>query len=233
MIVWGFWNRSRGGFFTENARRTFGTSAYLKLLGHNPKSRDTEIRKRLSPSKGGYDYHKAMRKIVTEHASGAANYEVTQRRLDSINSASERNSAKTAIRTFMEWLGDREVRLTDSSGEVKSSPNEVFSVRFTPDFEMDLDGLTTHIHIWNTIRPAIRIREAIGTLGLFVSDDHPRSIGILSLRSGELFLPADATSSRELARLMALDIEKRFIRAIEDRRDENRQDISAEKRATG
>jgi hypothetical protein len=55
----------------------FGASAYLTLLALNPKPRDTEIRKRLLPSKNGYDYYRAMRRIATNYSSHSATWEET------------------------------------------------------------------------------------------------------------------------------------------------------------
>jgi hypothetical protein len=181
---------------------TFGTSAYLKLLALNPRPRDTEIRKRLRPQKGGYDFHKTMRRIVTEYASGTIDWARTEARLKAIKKPAERQSATSAAAALVHWADGRSIRLLHDSELHASSPNGIYSVRFLPDFEIDLDGTATRVHIWNTIKPDIKLREAIGTLGLFVPQNAPRSIGILSLRSGELFLPTNVESSRDIARLL-------------------------------
>lgn len=192
---------------------TFGTSAYMKLLGLNPKPRDTELRDRILPTGGGgYDFHKAMRRIASEFASDEADWTTTKARLRAIKKRPERESATAAAFAFKRWGNGRSIRLLADSEQRVSSPNEVFSIKFSPDFEIELDGVPTRIHIWNTKKPHIRIREAIGTLGHFVTEDSPSSIGVLSLRTGELFLPTDYSSSRELARILAIDIEKRFLR---------------------
>lgn len=54
-------------------------------------------------------------------------------------------------------------------------------------------------------------------LGLFVPETAPRSIGVLSLRTNELFLPTDYSSARDLARLLALDVERRISRIVDIR----------------
>lgn len=196
---------------------TFGTSAYLKLLALNPQPKDTEIRNRLGERKRGYDFHKAMRRIATECASGAASWGMTQERLKAIKTPAERQSATSAARALLRWVDGRAIRLLQDADQQVASPNGIYSVKFSPDFEIDLGGTVTRVHIWNTIRPAIKLREAIGTLGLFVPDDRPQSIGVLSLRTNELFLPVNVESSRELARVLALDVERRFARiATED-----------------
>lgn len=199
---------------------TFGTSAYLKLLALNPQPRDSEIRKRIWPNDGsGYDFHKAMRRIATDFAGGIADWNTTKAKLKAIRKPEERKSATSAAFALKRWVADRPIRLTDSVEQKSASPNEMFSIRFTPDFEIDLDEVPTRVHIWNTKKPSIRIREAVGTLGHFVSEATPRSIAILSLRTGELFVPVDYSSSRELARILALDIEKRFTRISEEGAD--------------
>lgn len=211
----------------------FGTSAYLKLLALNPQPRDTELRKRIWPTGGnGYDFHRAMRRISTEFASGAIDWTSTKARLKAIKKPEERKSAISASFALVRWVKSRPIRLIDGAERTVSSPNDTFAVRFTPDFEIDLDGVATQVHIWNTKKPTIRIREAIGTLGLFVSKDKPRSIAILSLRTGELFLPVNYGSARELGQLLALDIERRFARLVEEYSERHSKRPDGERRAS-
>ncbi|CAN7419737.1 hypothetical protein [Aminobacter sp. LjRoot7] len=209
---------------------TFGTSAYLKLLALNPQPRDTEIRKRLGARKGGYDFHKAMRRVATEYASQAVDWHTTEARLRAISQAAERQSATSAAQALMSWVNGRAIRLVQDADQQVASPNGIYSVKFSPDFEIDLGGTATRIHIWNTIRPAINLREAIGTLGLFVPDDNPQSIGVLSLRTGELFVPTNAESSRDLARMLSLDIERRFDRVAAEENARRPEDRGSERR---
>lgn len=199
------------------AMTTFGTSAYLKLLGLNPQPRDTELRKRIWPTTdGGYDYHKAMRGIATGFASGSADWRTTKAALKAIKRPDERISATSATFALMRWVNGRSIRPVAIGEQKAQSPNALFSIKFTPDFELDLNGTLTRIHIWNTKKPLIRLREAIGTLGLFVSEESPHSIAILSLRTGELFVPTDYERAHKLAVLLAVDIEKRLTRISEE-----------------
>jgi hypothetical protein len=208
---------------------TFGTSAYLKLLAFNAKPRDTEIRKRLTPQNGGYDFHKAMRQIATAYASGTASWAETAAKLKAIKNPAERKSATSAAKVLINWVGGRQICFPRSSDLHAVSPNGIYSVKFSPDFEIDIDGTITRIHIWNTLQPDINLRSAIGTLGLFVPEDRPNSIGVLSLRSKELFLPADFKSARDLAKFLALDIEKRFARITDEKRERPTKDRGSEK----
>lgn len=191
---------------------TFGTSAYLKLLALNPQPRDTEIKKRFGASQRSYDFHRAMRGIVTQYASGQIDWATTEAKLMAIKNPAERQSATSAALALVNWIDGRPIRLLQSADRKAGSPNQIFAVKFSPDFEIDIAGKPTRIHIWNTIRPAITPREAIGMIGLFISEENSESIGVLSLRGDQLFLPENLSKARELAKLLALDIEKRISR---------------------
>jgi hypothetical protein len=192
---------------------TFGTSAYLKLLALNPQPRDTELRKRLLPSdSSGYDFHRAMRRIATEFASGVADWPATKARVKAIKNPAERTSAASAAFALRRWVDGRAIRLGGDWEQKARSPNDVFGMRFSPDFEIEITGVWTRVHIWKTKKPPITVREAIGALGHFVSGSEPRSVAILSLDKSELFTPADVEKSEQLARILALDIERRINR---------------------
>lgn len=196
---------------------TFGTSAYIKLLALNPQPRDTEIRKRIwSVKKGGYDFHRAMRQIVTEFAAQKVDWATTKARLKRIKKPPERQSATAAAFALIRWVDGRPIRLVDAE-ETVPSPTGVFSIKFSPDFEIDIDGVATRVHIWNTKWPRVRIREAVGALGHFVSEKLPNSVAVLSLRTNELFVPTDYASASDLARILALDIERRYTRILSER----------------
>lgn len=200
----------------------FGTSAYLKLLALNPKPRDTELRNRLVSSGGGYDFHKRMRRIATLYATGNADWGATLRELNAINEGPERTSATHALGKLTEWLGGQSAQVV-VGGDVKAvSPTGLFSVKFAPDFGLDLNGKRFRVHIWNTKQPAVRLREAIGTIGLFSDETDASELAILSLRTGELFASANVQSAKDLALLLARDIERRIVRLREELADERR-----------
>ncbi|MBO6725107.1 MAG: hypothetical protein JJ911_05530 [Rhizobiaceae bacterium] len=199
---------------------TFGTSAYLKLLALNPQPRDTEIRNRIWSTRGNpYDFHKAMRRTATAFAAGIDDWPSTRAKLKSIRKPAERISATAAVFALKRWVNDRPIRLLRGNERKIASPNEIFSVKFSPDFEIDLDGVLTQVHIWNTKKPTLRLREAIGMLGLFCASETPSSIAVVSLRTSELFLPTNYESARDLARILAIDVERRFTRIAEERRE--------------
>jgi hypothetical protein len=189
---------------------TFGTSAYLKLLALNPKPRSTEVRKRRSPSGGGYDFHKAMRRIAAGYVSGELSIEQVHAEFARITSLPERQSAIQAVNQLTGWLSGTPARRISAERRV-ASPNGVFSVKFSPDIEVSRGGRRIFIHLWNTKQPKLAAREAIGTLGLFCHEYEDADIAVLCLRQRHLFVLTEQTKSEELARLLALDLERRLL----------------------
>ena len=208
----------------------FGMSAYLKLLALNPRPRETEIRKRLVPKKNGYDYYRAMRRIAPPYAAGVATWDETQSALNKIVKLGERVDATNASTSLARWAAGRPIRLNPKWERSANSPSNIFSVKFQSDLEIDIDGTPTNIHIWNTQKPPLKLREAVGAVGLFYRSDDAPQCGILSLRTEELFIIRRVESAQELALLLARDIETRIQRIQEElseRRIGDRPDDSA------
>lgn len=194
----------------------FGTSAYLKLLAINPKPRDSELCKRLKPSENGYDYHRAMRRIASQYATGELDIGGVQSQLKTIGRLPERTSAVGAINQLTNWLNHRTGKPVKGVDKKYVSPRGLFSVKFSPDFAIDIDGKSTLIHLWNTKKPALSSREAIGTLGLFAPEYTDSNAGVLCLRTSHLYVYSEATNAGELPHLLARDVEKRISRISED-----------------
>lgn len=83
---------------------TFGTSAYLKLLGLSPQPRETAIRQRMSPSARPYDFHRAMRRVASKFASGQTDWPTTKAALKAIKQKPERQSATAAAFALKRWV---------------------------------------------------------------------------------------------------------------------------------
>jgi hypothetical protein len=210
----------------------FGTSAYLKLLALNPKPRDTEIRKRLVGGGSPYDFHKAMRRIAVGSVCGRLSQAQVHVELSGIKRFPERNVATVAVENLSQWLNGIEVKELKNAVHTAKSPLGYFNVRFSPDFEIYHRGKLVRIHIWNTAKPPLRLREAIGAMGLFSQEDNPHSLGVLSLRTGELFVLENTESARQLSVLLANDIERRIDR-IRDELDLPSGEDRPERRASG
>lgn len=188
----------------------FGTSAYLKLLALKPKARDRELKKRLMPDGGGYDFHKAMRRIAVGYASGKYTKNELQSKIANITRDAERNAAAIAVPRFYEWLGGRPIHALDDAELRAESPSGHFSVKFSPDFEIEHGGKSIHVHLWNTANPKIDERDVIGTMGLFAQQNIFYSLGILSLQSLDFFVINDIKSSQTISALIASQIENRI-----------------------
>lgn len=190
----------------------FGTSAYLKILALNPRPKDTQLKNRLTPSDSGYDFHRSMRQIAPKFAAGKLDAEAAVKALSSIKKTPERKSAAKATNNLIKWLGGREIIDGNLQEQKTTSPSELFSVKFSPDFNVVIDGKLTAVHIWNTAKPELNGREAVGTMGLFSELYQELDIAVLCLQRKKLFKLGERTQSKELARILALDIEKRIIR---------------------
>ncbi len=189
----------------------FGTSAFLKLVSLNPKPRVSEIKKRVSESKGGYDFHKKMRKIVGKFASGQyENHEIIAD-INAISKLPERNSAAQALNEIAEWRIGKEINLVTDFELKYVSPNGLFSVKFVPDLQLIEAGRNTYVHLWNTKHPTLTSREAIGMIGLFKKEDDDFDIGVLCLRTKRLYISDDLASAVVISNFLVEDLEEIII----------------------
>lgn len=188
----------------------FGTSAYLKVLGLNPKPRSSEIRRRLSPSNGGYDFHKTMRRIVPRVVSGAINAHEGEIEFQRITKTPEREAAQKALETLREWQNGREIRIDGLVEATTVSRSNLFSVKFSPDFWMMNEGKKTLVHLWNTQKPQITYREVVGALGLFAEKYENQNLAVLCLRSVQLYVVQPNAKTEELSHFLMRDVERRI-----------------------
>lgn len=210
----------------------FGTSAYMKTLALNPRPRDSSLRKRIAPSESGYDFHKAMRRIAGQYFTGKLDVPALQIELLKIRRPVERAAATEAINQLDRWLAGRKIDLAIGVDQKYTSENGMFSVKFTPDFAIEIAGLPTYVHLWNTKSADLTSREAIGTLGLFERNSSAENLGVLCLRTRHLYLLGEATRASELARILARDVEKRLLKLAGDhhnRRGDDYPDVISNK----
>jgi hypothetical protein len=171
---------------------TFGTSSYLKIVSLRPRPQRTEIVNRLLPSEDAYDFHRSLRRLVKRivingepfESALAAAYEITQ--------PPERTSAIEGLNALNTWLQHNHGQIMDGEARVISSPNNIFKVKFSPDFIIQIGGYKTAFHIWNTKKPELDPRMMFGSLSLFVGSyreipEAVNDLAILSLRNSELY----------------------------------------------
>lgn len=197
---------------------TFGFSAFLKLINLNERPRRTEIRKRLYPSGGGYDFHKKTRQLATGFLVEGRPLEECLEMAALITSPSERRSAVSALNALAMWRDAHPGRMVDVAERTYESPAGMFKVRFLPDFGVSMSGRVVAVHIWNSLTPRLQPRLVRAALALIaplyggVIDD----LSVLSLRTGELISLGDPADSELTAGRLVDLIEDIFIDLRDD-----------------
>lgn len=199
---------------------TFGFSAYLKLLSLNEKPRGTAIRGRVAGGKGGYDFHRSMKREASRLLAEDASLEEILQSLTSIKRAPERASASQALKRLDTWRAANPGELMTFKPATYTHASGLFKVTFTPDFGVRLGRTSTAVHIWNTAQPAISARTVYSALSLFPDlyeeGNIPEDFALLSLREPKLYRLSEAGRYASLGESAAEKIAEGFRKAIED-----------------
>lgn len=174
----------------------FGFSAFLKLINSNPKPQKRLVRDRFSPSGGGYDYHKSLRRRVQRIAFENLSMHEAMASTAQIGPKAERESARRGLLQFAEWRQANPGDLSPCDSFIFSSPKGQFKVEFTRNFLIELNGRRTAIHLYNT-----RVKLSAGLVNAslcMVANRHPverrpDDFAVLSLQDGRLYRWSDAT----------------------------------------
>lgn len=191
---------------------SFGFSAFLKMLSLNERPRRTQMRSRLLPSDGGYDFHKSFRRFAARYLAGGEPLETLLAEADALTRAAEARSARAALEYLEEWRGENPGQLLSFSARTYESPGRRFKVHYTPDFGMEIDGVRVAIHIWNTVRTELDLRMTYAALALFpdlYGDDEagPQDLAVLSVPHGRLYRLSDVADQALLAQRMVASFE--------------------------
>lgn len=192
---------------------TFGFSAFLKMLSLNPRPQRTEMRNRLLPSSGsGYDFHRQFRALAHRYLSGGEELERLLAETESYGNAAEGRQAREALEFLEGWRSCTHGQLYAFEARTWTSPDDVFKVRYTPDFGIEIDGVRVAIHIWKTQRPPLDPRMTYAALSLFpelyVEDPNgPQDFAVLSVLDGRLYRLSDVPDQSVLAGRVAAFIE--------------------------
>jgi hypothetical protein len=194
---------------------TFGFSAYLKLISLSPKRQRSEIKSRLSPSAGGYDFHRSLRLLAHQYMVDGTPLEEVLKSAEGINRAPERKSAKEGLSKLGKWRGDYEGEITTYLPALYESPTGIFKVSFTPNFGVQNKKGWAAIHVWNTASPELSPRIIYAALSNFtdpysVHKNTPDDIGLLSLRNSEIYYLSEAADHSELVLNINLHLEEVF-----------------------
>lgn len=184
---------------------TFGFSAFLKMLSLNPRPQRTEMRNRLLPNSGsGYDFHRQFRALAHRYLSDSEDLADLLAETESYGNAAEGRQAREALEFLEEWRAGMPGRLHSFEPRTWTSPNEVFKVKYTPDFGIEIDGVRVAVHIWKTQRPPLDARMTYAALALFPEmyagePNGPQDFAVLSVLDGRLYRLSDVPDQSVLA----------------------------------
>lgn len=175
----------------------FGTSAFLKLASLNDKPLRTELRKRLRPSRGGYDFHRSLRQLIYGELVDGDSEEEIAAAIARIARAPERKSAQLGIERLRKWRKGHPGDILAYNAVTYESPGGLFKVSFTPNFGLQIGEVGVAIHVWNTGRPKLRRETSRAVLSLFrpeyqLMSGAPGDLAVLSLPNSELHRLGDA-----------------------------------------
>lgn len=192
---------------------TFGFSAFLKLLSLNDRPQRSELRKRLVPSSGGYDFHRSFRLHANRLLMGGETLADLLRSAENIRKPEERRSVRAALENLRDWVSERPGQIFAYPAVTFESPAGSFKVSFRPDFGLEIDGLRTAVHVWNTKRPDLSSRMVYAALSLlpplYGSDaEAPDDFAVLSLREPRLYRLSDVEDQSLLAAHQVRAIER-------------------------
>jgi len=105
-----------------------------------------------------------------------------------ITKPSERKSTVSALERLDFWRGSMPSPLLSGETAIYESPGKLFKIRFEPDCIVQLDGLKTAIHIWNTKSAKLAVNLVRPTLSLIAQayathKTSPDDLVVLSLIS--------------------------------------------------
>jgi len=183
---------------------TFGFSAFLKMLSLSVRRQRSEMRARLSPSEGGYDFHRAFRRLAHRYLGEGEDLEQLLREAAAFTNPAEARSGVAALEYLQDWRAENPGELLSFQPRIYESPSRRFKVRYTPDFGVDIGGERVAVHIWNTKRPDLDARMTYAALTLF-SDlyedeaDGAPDLAVLSVPDGRLYRLSDVPDQTVLA----------------------------------
>ena len=176
---------------------TFGFSAFLKLICSNERPGRSQMRARLSPSTGGYDFHRSLRLRARRHLVDGEPMEDVVTSIAEIIRAPEQLSARVGLERLEQWQREHPGAIMPFAPVAYESPAGLFKVMFTPDFGVRIGRDPVAVHLWNTAKPTLAPRMVYAALSLFASvyaatDNPPDDIAVLSLREPRLYRLVEA-----------------------------------------
>jgi hypothetical protein len=199
---------------------TFGFSAFLKLICLNERPGRSQMRARLSPSAGGYDFHRSLRLRAHRYLVDGEPMEDVIASLAEIVRAPEQLSARVGLERLEQWRREHPGAIVSFAPITYESPARLFKVVFTPNFGVRIGRDAVAVHLWNTARPPLSPRMVYAALSLFAplyaaTDNQPDDIAVLSLREPRLYRLSEAGRFAGLGTSLAGRIEN-MLRDVSD-----------------
>jgi hypothetical protein len=199
---------------------TFGFSAFLKLLSLNPRPQRREIRGRLSPSDGGYDFHRSLRIRANRFMVNGEDLQGLVDEAAGLSNPAERRSLENGLRQLDAWRTANPGFVLALPSALYTSPNQAFKVSFLPDFGYQIGAETVAVHLWNTGTVDLSPRMTYAALAMVSSaydgDFAPSDLAVLSLPDNRLYRLSDVPDQSRLAAIVAGDLERLFESVLED-----------------
>lgn len=194
---------------------SFGISAFLRIVHMNPRPQRSELRRRLTPREGGYDFHSSLRRLAYRLLVDGESLENILAATGAIVQEPERRSAQTGLRNLIAWRTVNPGPILRFEPVTFRSPSETFGVTFTPNFGLLVEGQSVAVHVWNTAVPRLEPRLVRAVLSLFVdayhsSDNPPDDLAILCLRTMRLIRLGNVADVAPLGLLIASSIDGIF-----------------------
>lgn len=199
---------------------TFGFSAFLKLICLSERPGRSQMRARLSPSTGGYDFHRSLRLRAHRYLVDGEPVEDVVASIAEIVRAPEQLSARVGLERLEQWRREHPGAIVPFAPVTFESPAGLFKVVFTPNFGVRIGRAAVAVHLWNTAKPTLAPRMVYAALSLFPSiyaaaDNPPDDIAVLSLREPRLYRLSEAGRFAGLGASLAGRIED-MLRDVSD-----------------
>lgn len=193
---------------------TFGFSAFLKLLSLNPRPQRREVRVRLSPSDGGYDFHRSLRLRTNRLLVDREDLLSLIQEASALGNPAERRSLEAGLRQLDAWNEATGGEVLEAASAIYSSPAREFKVSFVPDFGYRIAGQQVAVHVWNTGTVDLSERMTYAALTLaasaYDSENKPADFAVLSLPDKRLFRLSEVGDQSRLAGIVAANIDQLF-----------------------
>ncbi|TPI13565.1 hypothetical protein FJW10_26290 [Mesorhizobium sp. B4-1-1] len=192
----------------------FGISAFLRIVHMNARPQLTELYRRSTPKKGGYDFHNSLRRLSQLLMSGESLENVLAAAM-TIVQPPERQSAQLGLRRLATWRAQNPGAILDIAPVTVQSPEARFSVTFTPNFGLRIADSFVAIHVWNTVKPRLEERLVRAILSSFqpayrATASSPDDIAVLCLRTMRPIRLGDASDVAGLGQLIFANIDSIF-----------------------